>query len=513
MKNNIFKNSVILIGLLIITKLSGFVKEMLVAQFYGASNITDAYNVVVSMSSILFEGFTVAICMAYISVITKERDNEKKFLEVTSGVMTLLWIVVFILSILSTIFAKYICKLFAVGFDNETMNMTISMARIVLPIASLFVIKGILGGYLQVRGSFWYTGIGTFVMNLILIVSIISSHNNIYILAGGYVLATVCVTILGVINAKIQKFRFIFKLKVKDDLLKNILRLALPIFVAQSITDLNLLIDRNFASVLGSGMISIFNYANKLNVLFIAIFAQAFSTVIFPEFAKAAKDKAKKETFNILLNKAIKIAVYVMIPIAAFVFFAADQIVDIAFFRGAFTKENVFITGNILQIYALTMPFMSAVEIYTKGFYALENTKKPMIYSFISLVINIVGNWELIRLFGYRGLAAATLLSVVIQIILLARNYKVLYSQNKQTGVMTHAIKCVCAVIPFAGLMVINHCIYSIKANILVKLTIIGIEFVVSSLVYVLLTNIMGMPYLSRIKSMLKKRNRSIKDE
>lgn len=506
MKNSILKNSVILIGLLVITKLSGFVKEMLIAQFYGASNITDAYNVVVSMSAILFEGFTVAICAAYISVVTKEKEDERKVCEITSSVMSLLWIVVFILSILAMIFAQYVCKVFAVGFDKETMDMTITMARLVLPIASLFVIKGILGGYLQIKGSFWYTGIGTFVMNLILMGSIICSNYNLYILAGGYVLAAVGVTILGIINAKIQKFKFIPRIDFEDKAIKSIILLALPIFISQSITDLNLLIDRNFASVLGEGMISVFNYANKLNVLFIAIFAQAFATVIFPEFATAAKDRVKKEKFHELLDNAIKISVYVMIPIAAFVFFTADEIVDIAFFRGAFTKENVMVTGDILQIYALTLPFMSSIEIYTKGYYALEDTKKPMIFSTFSLLANIVGNWGLIQLFGYRGLAAATLFSVLLQVALLGLNYEKCYRAKKLKGHFIHIMKCTCAVIPFMCLVFINNMIYSMEWIFWGKLVVVGLEFVTAVVIYALITNIFGMPYFSKIKSMLLKR-------
>lgn len=507
MKNKIFKNSVILIALLVITKLSGFVKEMLVAQFYGASSITDAYNVVVSMSSILFEGFTVAICTAYISVVAKEKENERKVCEITSSIMLLLWIVVFILSILAMIFAKYVCKVFAVGFDKETMDMTITMAKIVLPIASLFVIKGILGGYLQVKGSFWYTGIGTFVMNLILMISIICSNHNLYILAGGYVLAAVGVTILGILNAKIQKFKFTPKMTFKDNILKSIIFLALPIFISQSITDLNLLIDRNFASVLGTGMISVFNYANKLNVLFIAIFAQALATVIFPEFAMAAKDKSRRENFHVLLENAIKIALYVMIPIAAFVFFTADEIVDIAFFRGAFTKDNVRVTGNILQIYALTLPFMSCIEIYTKGYYALEDTKKPMIFSGFSLVVNILGNWLLVQFLGYRGLAVSTLVSVLLQVTLLGLNYEKYYRMKKLTGILSHAFKCMCAVVPFVCIALINNKVYSIDWNFFEKLVVIALEFVIAVGGYVLITNIFGVPYFSKIKSMLLKRN------
>lgn len=492
--------------MLVITKLSGFVKEMLVAQFYGASSITDAYNVVVSMCSILFEGFTVSICTSYISVVSKERDDQEKVWRTTSNVMLLLWSIVFVLSILAAFFARPVCAIFAVGFDKATMDMTVAMARIVLPIASLFVIKGVLGGYLQVNGSFWYTGIGTCVMNIILIVSVCISKGSIYILAGGYTLAAVGVTVLGIVNAKMRHFQFVPKLKLQDETIKLIVRLSLPIFISQSITDLNLLIDRNFASVLGTGMISMFNYANKLNVLFIAIFAQAFATVIFPEFASLAANRDDKGKFYSLMRNALEITAYIMIPVAVFIGITSKEIVDLAFYRGAFTKSNVLTTGNILQIYAITLPFMSLTEIYTKGYYAIEDTKRPMFFSLVSLLTNIVLNFVLINIAGYRGLAFSTLLSVALQLILLSE----IFEKGHKVGYVKHicifSLKCICATIPFLVVFFINAKIYSLDWMYLYKVLLVGIEFIVLGILYLITTNALGINFMYKIKETLDKK-------
>lgn len=497
MRKKMLQNVLILLGTLVLSKLSGFVKEILMAHLYGVSNITDAYNVVLSMYTILFEGFTIAVCTSYISVVMKEGKNHDKVLKLTSNIIVVLWLLIFFLSIIAAIFAKNVCAAFAVGFDEHTMNMTVSMAKIVLPFTSLYVVRGILAGYLQTQGSFWYTGIGLGIMNAVLMISIIFSHNNIYILAGGYVLAIIVVTVLGVVAAYQKGFRFTFCIDIKNNTLKQIIKLAIPIFVSQVIVDFNLLVDRNFASVLGEGMISIFNYANKLNTLFIAIFSQTFATIIFPEFSAIANEEKADEKLFSLLERGIKMALYIMVPIALFVCVTSEELVDVVFGRGAFSLENVLVTGGILQIYALTLPFMTLTEIYTKVYYALGKAKFPMIFSGVALVVNIILNFLLVHYGGYKGLALATLLSVILQAVLLVN----FFDKSNRTKIIRKLIryigKCTLATFPVGCVQLINNYIFSFQYSFIYKFALLGIEFLGFAGCYYIISIICKINYIN----------------
>lgn len=504
MRKKMLQNVIVLISTLVLSKLSGFVKEILMAHLYGVSNITDAYNVVLSLYIILFEGFTIAVCTSYISVIMKEGKSHDKVLEITSNIIVVLWLIVFFLSILATIFAKNVCAVFAVGFNEQTMDMTISMAKIVLPFTSLYVIRGILGGYLQTQGSFWYTGIGMGIMNIVLMISIILSHNNIYILAGGYVLAIIVVTVLGVVAAYKKGFRFTFCIDIKNHTLKKITKLAVPIFVSQVIVDFNLLVDRNFASVLGEGMVSIFNYANKLNGLFIAIFSQTFATIIFPEFSAIANEEKVNENFLSLLERGIKTALYIMIPIALFVCVTSEEIVDVVFGRGAFSLENVLVTGGILQIYALTLPFMTLTEIYTKAYYAIGRAKIPMMHGGVALAANIILNFILVHYGGYKGLALATLLSVIIQVILLGNCFDKSNGGNIIRMLLRYMGKCILASIPVGFVQLINNYIFSFQYNFIYKFALLGIEFLGFVGCYYIISIICKIDYTNNVEKIKK---------
>lgn len=493
MEKRVVKNSVIMICLYAITKIAGFAKEMLMANYYGASMITDAYNVVVTMSSTFFEGITTAIVVGYLVIVTKENDEEKVN-GITSRVISVFATAVFIISLIATVFAKQTCSILAVGFDKETMDLTVHMARLILPFSALFVAKNVIGGYLQSKNIFWFTGAGNFIMNMVLILSIIISFGNTNVLALGYSAATVMVWLVGWIAARHQSFRFRYAIKW-DDALKQTVKLAVPVFITQTIVELNLIIDRNFASVLGSGMVSMFNYANKVYVLFVAVFAQAFATAIFPDLSSIGAKSEEK--FRHMVKQALEMIALVMVPVALFVTVKAQDIVEIVFLRGAFGQSDADITARILCIYALAIPAVALTEMLNKCFYAVSKAKEPMWAGVAALVMNVVGNFAFIWLWGYIGLAVSTVIStwglVLILMTGLIKNIK----KFEMGSLIKNILRILASSVIGCGVVwLMDRNITLSGGNILGKIALVAVEFLVLVVLYLVTAYLFRLSYV-----------------
>ncbi len=507
MDKRVVKNSILMISLYGVTKVIGFVKEMLVANYYGATNITDAYNVVVTMSSTFFEGITTAVVVGYLVVVTNDR-NKNKVNKITSQTISLFATLVFVISIMATIFAEQTCSVLAVGFDEKTMNLTVQMARMVLPFSALFVAKNVIGGYLQSKNIFWFTGASNLIMNLVLILSIVFSFGNSNILALGYSAATIIVWMVGWQVAKSNSFHFRYKLSW-DSVMKEIVKLAIPVFITQTIVEFNLIVDRNFASILGTGMVSLFNYANKVYILFIAIFAQAFATAIFPDLSAAAKSMEK---FKSMVKQSLEIIILVLFPVALFVMIKAHDIIEIVFLRGAFSQTDANITAQILKIYALAIPAVALTEMLNKCYYALNKAKIPMMAGGIGLVINVISNFAFIKIWGYIGLAIATVISSwgIVATLTVKLTYELTKFPKKEIfkniGKITSA-----TLLGGIGIWLVELCINVTKVDTFLKILIVGVEFLILMGLYLLLTYMMRIPYIKNINKIVRKISERIK--
>ena len=181
--------------------------------------------------------------------------------------------------------------------------------------------------------------------------------------------------------------------------------------------DINLMVDRYLGSGLATGTVTCLNNAYKLNLLVNSVIVTSIGTTIFPRLAKLTKEgdmTAVKRTLHTSLGS---MSIF-LVPIALAMVVLANPIVSVAFGRGEFTLEKVTITAQAMQFYCISVISLGWRQIMEKVFYAMEDTKTPMINSVISIVVNIVLNLILIRFMQHRGLALATTVSSVLTAML-----------------------------------------------------------------------------------------------
>ncbi len=430
MKNSIVRNSTILFALMLVSKVVGILREVVLAHFYGASSVSDAYIIAISSYTMLFSALSSAVTVSYIQHIS---TNEKKRDEITSKLIASVSIIVFLVSALICIFPNLFLNLFAVGLDEETKTLTTQMLYFILPVCFLLSVRYIFNGFLQTKGIFWMSGINNVITSVLVVVAIIVSSSNYLILPLGETVGIIVSFIVTLIIVRKHGFKFVKNKLLDITEVKPIIILMIPLFLGQLVQQFNVIVDKNFASMVGEGIISSINYANKVNILFSTFFVASITTVLFPSLSKLKTENIEK--FKELGTKATKVVLMTAIPVAVAIFLLAEELIAVLYMRGEFNIADLKITSEILMIYSLSIPALSMNDLLNKQFYAMGNTKTPVILSVISLCVNIVLNFIWVKSLGYIGLATSTTISVTLLAIMLnftfTKKYKINLFKNK----------------------------------------------------------------------------------
>ena len=207
-------------------------------------------------------------------------------------------------------------------------------------------------------------------------------------------------------------------LDFRDRDMKEMIFIALPVIVGTAVNEINVLVNRTLASGIAEGGISALNYANRLNGFVQGLFVVSVTTVLYPMISRMAAEGNMK-SLKAYLAEAISMVNLFVIPATAGAMVFAREIVTLLFGRGAFTVEAVNMTASSLFYYSLGMVAFGLRDVLTRAFYALQDTRTPMINATIAVVINIVLNIVMSRFLGIGGLALATSISGIISALLM----------------------------------------------------------------------------------------------
>jgi putative peptidoglycan lipid II flippase len=415
------KTAIILMIITIVSKFIGFIREITLSYFYGASSISDAYLIALTIPSVIFAFVGTGLATSYIplySNIVQEKDVSRAE-QFTNNIINFVIVICTSMIFLGFIFTEPLVKIFASGFTGSTLKLAVLFTRIMLFGIYFTGVNHILSGYLQIKNNYIIPAIIGFPINVITIIAIaLSFYFNIVFLAIGSVIATASqLLLLGPFIYK-KGFNYRFVLDRHDEYLKKMLFLTLPIILSVSVNQINVLVDRTLASQIVVGGISALNYANKLNFFVHGIFVTSIATVMYPFISRMA---AEKNFIGLkrVLSQSISGINLLIIPATVGMMVFAEQIVQMLFGRGAFDEQAIALTSIALFFYALGMVGVGLREVLSRAFYSLQDTKTPMINAAIAVTINIILNIILSKLMGLGGLALATSISALFCTFLL----------------------------------------------------------------------------------------------
>src|SRR5690554_2396811 len=311
------KAVLIIIIVTLLSKILGFLQNVVLSYFYGASNISDAYLLSITIPLLLYTIVAEAISAGYIptyKTIEKEegRENAIKF---SSNFLNSIFIINTIIVILVLIFSKQLVSLFATGFSLDTTNITIRFLRITIFAIYFRGIVAILKGFLQIHNQFFLSSIMVVPRNVLIILGIIISYyyNVEWIVISFLIGSAVQVLILLPKSIKLG-FKIKFSFNIFDKNLKKILLITAPLIIGIAANDVNQLIDKNIASNISEGAISAISYSNSLINFVSSITVLAFTQVFFPTLSKKVVNKDKDGISKIMKN-GINTTLILILPI------------------------------------------------------------------------------------------------------------------------------------------------------------------------------------------------------
>lgn len=488
----------------IASKFLGFFRELSLSSMYGASNISDAYLVAISIPTVVFGFLSMGISAGYIplsnTVINKEGDVKSH--QFTSNVINILMIICTIMIAIVLIFTKQIVLVFASGFDGETLRIAVQFTRIAVFSIYFFALVSVFSGFLQIRDNFLIPAIIGIPYNLILIGSIlVSKSSNEIILSYGFVIATISQLFLLYPFVLKKGYRHKLTIKFNDPYVIDMYKMVTPIMLGVSVTQLNLLVDKTIASRIAVGGISALNYANTLISFVTGIFVLSIVVVFYPKISKLAVEN-DSEGLNRVLKESVSTTFLFVIPSSVGFIVFSKEIIQLLFGRGVFTDQAIQLTSEALVYYSIGIAAIGLREILVKTLFALNDTKTPMINSIYGVILNVILNIILSAYMGIKGLAAATSISTIFTATLLF--IKVRKTLSFQLANYFEVFTKILVSSIIMGL--VGHVVYRMTVSIWSYYIALAVAIIVCVIVYFLVLGILNFGKIKELKQLLTKK-------
>lgn len=416
------KSAILIMVITLGSKVLGFIREMVIAAGYGASSYTDAYVVALTIPAVLFASFSRALQTTFIPIFNEllYQGEKKEAFFFANSTLSAVMLFAALLSGLAFIFMPQITHVISPGFQGDVFRLTVSLARIMVSAGVVWGILGITGGMLN---SFYFFGppaAAGIIYNVIIIGGVIIFGPSLGIkgLAAGTALGVVGQFLIQVPWLKRLGMTWRFHVCFNNAALKKMGKLMLPILAGSVMVQLNVVVDRLLASRLPEGSIAALNFANRLNGFVLGVFVLAFVTVIFPALSQKAAAEDFPGFHNLFLQ-GIKIVMFFTLPATVIIIVLKVPIIRLLFERGAFSSHDTFITATAFFYYGLGLMACGLREIINVAYYAVQDTRTPMIGGIGCLMLNIALNLILVRPMAHGGLALATSLAVSVYSVLM----------------------------------------------------------------------------------------------
>jgi len=410
---------IFLIILTFISRIIGLGREISLAYFYGTSYVSDAYLMSIAIPTIIITFVIVSLATSYVPAYQKLEGTSAEKNSFTNKVVGITLVVCLLILMVALIFTPQIVPLFVAGFDDTTMALTVSFTRITLFAVFFMGLNPILDSFMQVKEKVLLASLSGLPFNLVAILFIaLSARTSVYLLAIGTIIATGGQCLYLLILARRHGFKLRPRFDMKDDTIRNLIILTGPIILANTALQIGIMVDKNLASRFGAGAVSSLTYATRTSTAISGIFITSILVVTFPKIAKLAAANNMTEMKNSLSESIVGMSLFIVPAIAAVAMFTRP-IVTLLFGRGAFDASAVLATSSLLFFYIFFLFGDGLTQLISRVFYALGDSKTPMIVSAITVVINVILNFILISFMDIAGLALATSVSALIGMLLL----------------------------------------------------------------------------------------------
>ena len=401
----------------IISRILGYIRDILIAIFLGSGLLADAFFVAFRIPNtfrrLFSEGtFNAAFVPSYASELSKGKDNADNF---ATSIFSFLILGLFFIVLLIEILMPLFVFLIAPGFsgDEEKMELVINLTRITFPFLFFVSLSSFFSGILNSHNRFAAASAMPIILNVLLIGVLffgkILDDSLVYYLSYAVVIAGIIQFFFLYIIVKkfyLPKISFQFKLNEK---IKIFFKKLLPSIFSSGVTQINILVGTIIASFQASA-VSYLYYADRIYQINLAIAGIAISTVILPKLSKLIEQENNIETINIQ-NKALELSLFLSVPAAIALLIASEPIISSLFGYGSFSEIGVKNSAIALFYFAFGLPAFAIIKVFSSFFFARHETKIPFYISIVSVILNIIISIVFFEKIGFKIIPIATSIS------------------------------------------------------------------------------------------------------
>ncbi|PKM89709.1 MAG: murein biosynthesis integral membrane protein MurJ [Firmicutes bacterium HGW-Firmicutes-12] len=404
-----------------LSRILGYVRDMVIYARFGQNSFTDAYNAAFSIPDFLYYllvggALSSAFIPVFSSFIATKKEEEGWL--VASTIFNIIIILMLFGIAVGFVFAPNLIYILVPGFAPENLELTVTMTRIMFLQTFFMALNGISMGILNSYHHFFAPALGAVVYNLGIIVVglILSPYIGIMGFAVGVVSGAIlnfCVQLPALLKLGLR-YRFVIDLKHPG--VQKIGTLVLPVLIGLSVTHFNLFVNQNLGSTLPEGMISALRAAQRIMQLPIGVFAIAIAVAVFPTLTGHAAREERAE-FKKTMSLGVRTIIFITLPSAIGLIALRTPVVRLLFQQGLFTPEDTQATAFALFFYCIGLFAYSAIQLLNRVFYSIQDTKTPVAVGIFTILINIALNFLLIKYLAHGGLALAYSLAGIVNMV------------------------------------------------------------------------------------------------
>ncbi|HMK49669.1 MAG TPA: murein biosynthesis integral membrane protein MurJ [Thermodesulfovibrionales bacterium] len=502
----------------LISRILGYVRDMIFALYFGATGISDTFFAAFRIPNLLRELFAEgSMSAAFIPVLTEYRKKygEEEATGLVKTTFTFILVVVGLVCLVGIICSPAIVSVIAPGFlaFPEKFSLTVLLTRIMFPFLLFISLAALVMGALNTKRVFFIPALAPAMLNVTLIVSIVLFESNsehpitaaaIGVLAGGFVQFAFQLP-----SFFKNGFHLGIKMNFNHPGLKRMSILLIPATLALAVNQINIVVSNILASYLQPGSITYLFYSMRLVQFPIGIFGVAMGTAILPTLSEHAV-KGDYEKLAEDFSFALRLLFFITIPAMAGLIALREPLVNVLFQRGRFDYSATAGTAEALLFYSLGIWSVVGVRVITAGFYSLQDTRTPVKIAVVAMISNIVFSILLMNPLKHSGLAFANSLASGINFILLIFFFRKRLKRIGGRVILSSFIKTASAsaVMGLAGMLMLRGELWKMDGHILTKTLYMAAAIICCAFVYGLLSYILKSEELSFILRMMRMKMR-----
>ncbi|HOU51842.1 MAG: murein biosynthesis integral membrane protein MurJ [Smithella sp.] len=499
-----------------VSRVFGLLRDMVIAAFFGASWMTDAFWVAFRIPNmlrrLLGEG---SLTISFVPVFTEylEKKSKDEAIELAQNAFTILSVILAFVSVVGILISPIIVGLIAPGFisDPQKFALTVFLNRLMFPYIFFIALVALCMGILNSFRHFTAPALSPVLLNIAMIASAFLLRP---FFAEPITSLAVGVLIGGVLQLAMQwpfllKFGFVpkWKFHLQHPGIKQIGLLMLPAILGAGVSTINVFVGTILASLLPGGSVTYLFYADRIMELPLGVFAIAIGTAALPSFSKHVVT-GRMDELKSGIAFSLRLMLFLTIPATVALMALNLPIISVLFQRGAFDVQAAVYTGQALFCYALGLCAFSLLRVFVSSFYSLQDSKWPLKAAIITLIVNLVASLILMYPLKHNGIALASSISAIVNVLILAHVLKTKIGTYLDREFYSSVSKIVLSAFMMVGAIgLIEYFMpWDTHASLKIRLIFLSATIVCGAGVFLVSAYLLKSPEMHAVINILKKR-------